>query len=53
MLAEARLDKRVDLCAWLLSDEEELAVFTGVYRADRDKALAAAVRMECYLTGDR
>lgn len=51
MLAEAKRNERADLCAWFRNDDEELAVFTGLYRADRDKALAAAIRMKRYLSG--
>lgn len=51
MLAEARRNERVDLCAWLRNDGEELAVFTGLYRADKDRALAAVTRMKQHLSG--
>lgn len=51
MLAEARQQRLYDVCVWFKEDGgKESAAFTGVYRADRAKALMATMRMSKHLT---
>jgi hypothetical protein len=51
LLQEAREERCPDLCIWFRDPEgHELAAFTGVYRADKAKALMATMRMSKHLT---
>lgn len=51
MLAEAKQERLFDICLWFLDERgAESAAFTGIYKADKAKALMAAMRLSKHLT---